>query len=72
MRREKTVVEVDLSEDQKNEVYLQLVQDQANLNRKMDDEHRRHEDQVKMGNLSPFFYRLSLLCMYKCKMLLCG
>jgi hypothetical protein len=46
MKREKTVVDVSLSEDQKNEMHMRLVREQTVVNRRLSMEHRRHEDIV--------------------------
>ena len=51
MKREKTVVDVNLSEDQKNEMYMQLVKEQTIVNRRLSMEHQRHEDMVHYAKL---------------------
>ena len=46
LRREKTVVDVDVSDDQKELVYKQLIQQQTNLQRKMSVDQQRQADMV--------------------------
>lgn len=46
MKRRKTVVDVNMSENEKNEMYMQLVREQTVVNKRLSMEHRRHEDMV--------------------------
>ena len=52
MSRERTVIDVALSEDQKNELYEQLMQQQQVLDRKLESEHKRHEQLVRFNKCS--------------------
>ena len=46
LRREKTVVDVDVSDDQKELVYKQLLREQTNLHRKMSVDQQRQAEMV--------------------------
>ena len=50
LRREKTVVDVDVSDDQKELVYKQLLQQQTNLQRKMSVDQQRQAEMVMFHN----------------------
>ena len=46
MRREKTVLDVELSESQKREVFSQVVKEHADWNRKISADQQRQQEQV--------------------------
>jgi hypothetical protein len=51
MRREKTVVDVDITEDQKQAFLAQMTQQQRNLQNKISAQQKRQEEMVNLYRL---------------------